>query len=763
MGKKWILAASMICLVLLFTARAFSENAGTGLLGGAGAENDSAEIADNDELVWTGTTYLDAHSVKKDVEGSHPADELIEGDKLVCTSNQLSLYYNEETSIFKVVDSRNGYVWSSGQQNEATEEMSKKWKNFAHCLVSADFITVSTMTTSTANPDFDSQKTTYLSNGFEVQLSFEKVDCSLVIRVTLENDRLTVEVPDDQIVIGDENIVLSKLYVVPFMGATMAGEGSGYLFIPDGSGALIRFGKSMSGTGMYAERIYGDDHSVSGIGAGNVSQSLLPTPEGKQISIPVFGMVHGEDQNALLYEVKSGAEYCEIVANPAGNNTDWYWIAPHFIYNELYNQQDNTNSGFIMKQSESNPVNAIVVISFLAGQDADYVGMAKRYRQSLIDGGELTPAQEKTGDIPLLLDCLMGESEDNGLYTAGVVLTTLSDLGRWNEILSEYKVENILYSLRGASKGGYSREKSDDFSLWSKVGSKRELEALSEAGLQLIWQKDMLMAFEDQVRNNTFSYAINRVFLEEEYNGYLDDTRYYLGLKKIADIVGSSKEALLPSMAVASLPNRLAANYKSSENYNRLEAKERIGQLLAQLEENQEFLLLQTPNSYAFSYMDAAYDIPVSNSSFLYETDTVPFVQIVLSGCVDMYAETNLVVRAGDSSVLELIDYNVYPQFTVTASGSSDLANTNSNSLFLPDFEDISEDIAAIYEEVNRVLSPVYGAMITDRQVVEENVAVSDYDNGWSVVVNYSDRDVTIGQITVTAKSAVSVQTELLQ
>ena len=271
MGKKWkpIVAVLLLCTTL--TMQVSAQNTDKTMISDDISEKESANP---EESNWVEHAYLDADSIKEEVKGTHSSDKLNEDDRLVCTSTTLSMYYNENTSILKVVDNRNDYVWSSGQQNEKTEELSKRWKNFSHCLVSGEFIDVSTMTVSSYNPNFDSQKTTYLPNGFEVQLSFENVDCSLLVRIMLEDDKLTVQVPDDNIVIEDEKFVLSRLYVLPFFGATMAGDNDGYLFVPDGSGALIRFGEAMTGiSSSYVGRIYGNDEAIIGVGNDNVSEN----------------------------------------------------------------------------------------------------------------------------------------------------------------------------------------------------------------------------------------------------------------------------------------------------------------------------------------------------------------------------------------------------------------------------------------------------------------------------------------------------------
>ena len=97
------------------------------------------------------------------------------------------------------------------------------------------------------------------------------------------------------------------------------------------------------------------------------------------------------------------------------------------------------------------------------------------------------------------------------------------------------------------------------------------------------------------------------------------------------------------------------------------------------------------------------------------------------------------------------------------ASESSDLAKTNSNTVSLPNFDNVSTDIAEIYAAVNEVLSQVRGAMITERQVIQEDVVISFNDNGGSVIVNYSNENYIQGQVTGGPQSAVSIKTELLQ
>ena len=362
-----------------------------------GEESDAG--ANSDE--WQKTDYFEIGNNQKESDGKHPGDTLIQGDsqtagdELVCENSMLAMYYNTSTSIVKVVDKRNGHIWSSGQVNEHTETMSKKWNKFFHSLVSADVINTKTMSTASYAPDFDTQTVTYLDNGIRVDLALEGIRVYLTIRITLAEDRLIVEVPDESIRIEDQNLMLAGLYVLPCFGATMYGAGDGYLFIPDGAGALIRFDEQVSGnSNAYHGRIYGTDYGKNDTDVWTYSSKDIAVPDNKIANMPVFGMTHGYKQNAIFYEVTNGKEYCEIVANPAGNYVNWFWNAPYFIYNQIYSQPDNGNR-FPVGSGRTQQSQCIVYDFFPAGGRGRLRGHGQILQRSTV--GDRTAGSQREG------------------------------------------------------------------------------------------------------------------------------------------------------------------------------------------------------------------------------------------------------------------------------------------------------------------------------------------------------------------------------
>ena len=62
-----------------------------------------------------------------------------------------------------------------------------------------------------------------------------------------------------------KNNKLQSVWILPFLGTVKEDTTPGYMFVPDGSGALIRYNKKGTYTSVYDERVYGKDASVDGL------------------------------------------------------------------------------------------------------------------------------------------------------------------------------------------------------------------------------------------------------------------------------------------------------------------------------------------------------------------------------------------------------------------------------------------------------------------------------------------------------------------
>jgi hypothetical protein len=126
------------------------------------------------------------------------------------------------------------------------------------------------------------------------------------------------------------------------------------------------------------------------------------------------------------------------------------------------------------------------------------------------------------------------------------------------------------------------------------------------------------------------------------------------------------------------------------------------------------------------------------SSQYLYETDTVPFLQIVLKGHIDYYAPYANLGFYSVNSILKMVEYGTYPSFIIAAAQNHELTDTPEVDLFTVNFDDWKGSIQSIYNQINAVQSRVEGSMITKHEVVAPGVVSILYDNGIDIYVNYT-------------------------
>ena len=93
-------------------------------------------------------------------------------------------------------------------------------------------------------------------------------------------------------------------------------------------------------------------------------------------------------------------------------------------------------------------------------------------------------------------------------------------------------------------------------------------------------------------------------------------------------------------------------------------------------------IALSAPNSYLWGDTDDYFDMPLENSQYLYETDSVPFLPIVLKGSVDYYSPYINQGYYTEDSILKIIEYGAYPSFLTMKAKNEKLIGTPSADYF---------------------------------------------------------------------------------
>ena len=159
------------------------------------------------------------------------------------------------------------------------------------------------------------------------------------------------------------------------------------------------------------------------------------------------------------------------------------------------------------------------------------------------------------------------------------------------------------------------------------------------------------------------------------------------------------------------------------------------------------------PSKYLWEYVDRYFNIPVSDSQHLIEEEEIPLLQMVLSGCMELYAPYSNFSFYDQDSVLKMIDFNVYPSFVLSKESSHLLSYTNSANYYSTEYSLYKDMIKEIYTQVDNSLGKVINADWINRTKLDNGLIVNEYSNGKKIVINYSDSPLTYnGTVSVPAQ-----------
>jgi hypothetical protein len=620
-------------------------------------------------------------------------------------------------------------------------------------------------------------------NHYVLDIEFDDPEIFIKLHIYFDDQGIRYQVLDEDIS-GEAEQSLAAILISPFLGASGGAYETfdlaemdyneeifkykipGYSLVPDGAGSLIRFGDNTEKLNDYDASVYGTNIAQTENFSG-FAGAYVPF---KTASMPVFGISHGDDsQAAFVAFATEGDEYMQIVAMPEENLTYYNFTYPRYEYNKVYNQVYNQQGwGYLTTYDERNHFDVDMRYNFLAGDgsvledgpQASYVGMAQSYREYLIENGMLTEQVYSYDDIPIRLDFLLSDAEEGITGFNNAITTTSSGVDRILEDMMENNITNINSGLLGWQDGGITLGDPWKTDFTRQIGTERSfrnlVEKYAELGVDISFSQDYYKINEEQMnlrRNatqHTSSWYSYRIFGTTPINQY-----YYARPTKSIEWMLEQTDKLndlnVSSYTIQGISDNLTADYTGNDT-SRTEAKQLVIDGFADLTEG-ILVNAHSPNAYILQYVDRYLQAPVYGTQFLIETDTVPFVELVLQNTMELYGPYSNFSFYTDSDVLRMIDYNIYPSFVLTEEPAYLLTNTMSKNFYSTEYHLYEELITHVYQTVNGALGDVIGANWIDRTVVENGLVVNEYDNGVTIVINYTDQVITYEGVSVQAEA----------
>lgn len=579
---------------------------------------------------------------------------------------------------------------------------------------------------------------------------------------SLSGDALRVQVPAEQIGYPAE-YPIKTLQVLPYFCAAPAGS-EGWLLVPDGGGAQIRFDNGKTLQSPYYSDLYGWDEAMSRESRTQETDSLFS----------VFGMV--KDGGYLMAVGRSGNAELSVEADVSGKASSYNYVHPIYriVHGEATSISEKSKDTLWIYQN-AHPEQTIT-LDFLCGNSDSYVEMAQRYRECLLeDAPELTPVTENA--LPLVLDFVGAVDLTRASFgvpsqhtVAGADFTEVAEAVR-----SLPEDVNLRVRYSGIFNGGLKQTALLDAKAERVLGGKAQKQALAEtlaeknARLYLGGYTQQVLdeaAFDgfsknaDAIRNTVNEVVEQHVFSQDIQSALANADTIYLLKQSVSDrAVNVLCEAAQSWPADGIAP----ADYGSLlySDFSRKNGLSRDGALLAQRETLRALraqgtpVLLSGANDYALAGADCVTDMELFGGEYDILDTHIPFYQIALHGYVTYTAGALNLAEDYDTALLRSVEYGAGLSYRFLEMDYSELKNsayTYDHRLFSTRYADWSERLLALYTRLNAELGHTFCLTITDHSALSETLTRTVYSDGTTVYVNYGREDARADGVSVPAR-----------
>lgn len=592
----------------------------------------------------------------------------------------------------------------------------------------------------------------------------------LQIEYTLEEDGLTVSIPNESIVYERDRYTLLSVRLLEYFGADKPQEGGrGYLFIPDGSGAVIEInGQDDARRRVLTGVVYGQD-------AGRVPQE--GHREGEPYSLPVFGLVRN-DASALFAILESGDEMSEISAQLGDPNSEYYCVYNTFLYTQtetltLNTAEASTGSARQVIVADKNTYRKDYRIRyhFLTDEEACLGGMAACYRDYLTACGM---RQGEGIDTRLGLHTLgsaLYTEEFLGLeYSAEAAFTRYEDNAAMLDYFRGQGVEGFGLLADGWQKRGLDTGAPGKIRISSALGGRRGLESLiglDGDAVHVDFQTELLFVANDRAFDGFMPAFDAAKRLDKDYAGletyspslsrYVDrqialsPLKYEKSWRACLD---SMKETGMQGLSLGSVGSRLNSDFQDGGS-NRGQSRDVVEKLLKAYA-GEARLSFDGTNAYVLPYADSLREISLSHSGYEGESYAVPFLSMAVGGHIRLYAPALNLTDGREEQVLDCILAGVSPSAVLAMGNTERLKKTAFTRYYAVSFDSQKEEILQDYQTIYAALEDVQGSYMTGFQKLAENLFCADYANGCRVYVNYGSEDARADGRTIPARGSLT-------
>lgn len=625
--------------------------------------------------------------------------------------------------------------------------------------------------------DADHEETGYVSTDkepavFKLAIEYSVDEYGLYVRCAAGNVRF-----------DSSRFKLSNVYVLPVLNAGNTNN-EGYALYPDGSGSIIDFKNAKGVEFTTFTTAYGQDYSFSTISGANNEVTRLP----------VYGMVETSTKpdgeiikHGYLAYIEEGESLANIFLKSSGTaNILQAFTAfnprPKDTYSLSGGLSSSADAMWTVESKRKYTKDFKIRMFILDGSKENgttYSEMAKQLRSYLIKKGNISLIDDESKDgkkdLPLVIETLgavdstkrvlgVPVATTKALCTFEDIKTLIIDRLSDKEITKNNPINNIVIKLNGWADGGLTSNVPTGIDVEASVGGDKGFKDLisysKDKGVTIYPDFDFAYSHKDSMfdgfsTSDDLARTIDdRKAFKKQYSSVSQSYEYStLGVISANRMMhfydetyGEYKKYNVGAIGVSTLGDSLNSDFNEDAQLNREDAKVLVNRLLEKVKKDNGKVLLSGGNIFAVKYADLILDMPLESSKLGVSTASVPFISMVLHGCVE-YSGTALNL-AGDyqNALLRTIENGAVPYFIVAISNASELKNHLEYSKYYSVMYSIwYQDIFDTYHTINDALAKVRYSQIVSHEFVDSDYRVAKviYDNGTCFIINFATTEFT--------------------
>ena len=583
---------------------------------------------------------------------------------------------------------------------------------------------------------------------------------TMALEYTISDDGVQVSLPANGISFDEEAYPLKEISILPYMGAGSS-KFTGYTFIPDGSGTIIRFEDIKDTIYKVSGQMYGPDYAYHEIESGNEKTMRLPVyGTVTQYSNPLTPL----DENAESYNdsgflaiITEGDSMATLTSEHGGTLYGYNHVYATFNPrpSDSYNLADSISvSGSDAKWTVTSErrYTGRYTIKFvmLTGEQADgkgyepsYVGMAKAYRDHLYESGTLERL-EADEDLPLYIESFGSIKTTKRIASIPVKvdapLTTFENVETMADELREEGVKNLNFKLRGFANGGLVSTMPYKLKWVNELGGKDGFSDLvgyaKENGVGIYPDFDFAYmyvkdAFDGvNLKKNAVKTIDDRYIRKKEYDPAYQvlTTNADMSMTAISlasfdyfygKLSGNYSSYGNDAISLSSLGTDLNSDFNKDNPFHREDSKEITAELLARAKEQYGSVMVAGGNAYTFDYADIITDMDLTSSEYIYASGSVPFMGMVLHGAKTIMGEPLNMEGDIDEAILRAIENGATINFTLSYQNTDKLKGSDYWRRYYSVAYDIwKDDVVEYYSTLNDATGDLQDKLIVDHEFV---------------------------------------------